>query len=256
MGSVRLARLSLPTQCPARNGVLCLEFSGGTSCHNAGRARQMTRRQARITPHCVEDCASCPLPGTAWSLQGHSRAGERTGFWIPELRVFLDAGVNTTKRPLCVLVTHSHADHSFNVPCIAVFGYKPELRPLLYVPASMEAPLRHACRAAVSLNYCSDPPVDYEVVNVKPVAHGDCFDLVGDEGRPMNVRVRVFDCKHGVPCVGYALSTTTRKLKPELQGLSGKAIAELRRTGVTVVRATEACSAGEGAGSNAMRRPV
>ena len=187
------------------------------------------------SPHYLEDCASCRLPGTPWSLQGHSRAGERTGFWLPELRVFLDAGMNSYKKPLCLLVTHSHSDHSFNVPCLAMSGFDPALRPPLYVPKRMEAPLRHLCRASQSLNDCVDP-IDRDVVCCVPVAHGDVFDLTGDDGRALNVRVRVVDCCHSVPCVGYTLSTVTQKLKPEYQGLPGKEIAVLRRAGTAIVR--------------------
>jgi hypothetical protein len=41
----------------------------------------------------------------AGSVQGHSRAGERTGFWIPELHIVLDGGMTTNKRVVAVLVS-------------------------------------------------------------------------------------------------------------------------------------------------------
>lgn len=32
------------------------------------------------------------LPGTQWTMTGYSRAAYRTGFYIPELDIMLDAG--------------------------------------------------------------------------------------------------------------------------------------------------------------------
>lgn len=47
-----------------------------------------------VPPYLLENCKEVTLPCPAkWSLQGHSKAGERTGFWLNPLKVVLDAGV-------------------------------------------------------------------------------------------------------------------------------------------------------------------
>lgn len=60
------------------------------------------------------------IPGTTWTLRGHSRALERTGFWIAEAQVCLDCGVDLpspeTPAPRVLLVTHSHIDHANALP--------------------------------------------------------------------------------------------------------------------------------------------
>lgn len=58
---------------------------------------------------------SWSIPGTNFTLKGHSRAAEKTGFIIPEIGLFLDAGQQTYFEPKVILITHSHSDHSFAV---------------------------------------------------------------------------------------------------------------------------------------------
>lgn len=191
----------------------------------------------RRLPHLLEECVRWPIPGSPWSLQGHSRAGERTGFWIPELRLFFDMGLPSKRHPAAILATHSHSDHSIAVPELAMgSGGRSSLsdRPCIYVPAPMDGPLRHLCRASESLNMCLSPAMEREVINTHPVVHGDCLDSVVPD-----VRVRVVDCSHSVPCVGYVLSSCSQRLLPEYAGLPGKALGALRRAGTALTELVE-----------------
>ena len=52
------------------------------------------------------------------SVKGHSRGAEKTCFYIPELKLFLDAGSNTSYQPKYILISHCHTDHSFLLPMI------------------------------------------------------------------------------------------------------------------------------------------
>ena len=71
----------------------------------------------KASPHTIEECMKLTLKN-GWTLQGHSRAGERTGFWLSPLNILLDAGLETKKRPNAVLITHKHFDHLYNLPLI------------------------------------------------------------------------------------------------------------------------------------------
>ena len=74
-----------------------------------------------------------------------------------------------------------------------------------------------------------------QVIRCRGVVAGDEFPLVDDHGKSAVV-VRVVDCCHTVPTVGYLLSTVALKLKREFQGVSGKEIAAARKAGEVVVR--------------------
>jgi len=73
-------------------------------------------------PQCGYFSSLYRIPGTDWTITGHSRALERTGFWIPELRVLLDAGVdlptNAGPSPLAICITHGHIDHCNALPML------------------------------------------------------------------------------------------------------------------------------------------
>lgn len=61
----------------------------------------------------LENCKELILPNPGkWKLQGHSKSGERTGFWLEPLNVVLDIGLATYRSPKCIFLTHSHTDHS------------------------------------------------------------------------------------------------------------------------------------------------
>ena len=104
-----------------------------------------------MEPHLLEDCKKWKIPGTNWVIQGFSQAGNKTGFAIFSLKLLFDAGLPTHKSSEKVLLTHSHSDHSFNIPCIAMGHRK---RCIVYCPNEMKEPLHTMCRASQSLNDC------------------------------------------------------------------------------------------------------
>jgi len=58
--------------------------------------------------------------------------------------------------------------------------------------------------------------------DISPVKNGDSVS-VGN--KKSNLHVRVIDCTHGVPTVGFMFFELRKKLKQEYQGVPGKEIA-------------------------------
>ncbi|CAF1635469.1 unnamed protein product [Didymodactylos carnosus] len=68
---------------------------------------------------------------------------------------------------------------------------------------------------------------NYKLIGVK---HDDLLSLDNEFSPRKNIKVRVFDMDHSVPCCGYGFYECRQKLKKEFQHLSGKDIGMLRKT--------------------------
>lgn len=91
-----------------------------------------------------------PGPGSPWTLSGHSRALERTGFLLEESKIFLDAGVawrSPTSTPLAILVTHGHIDHVNALPMLLRCNGDPAV----FVPQDHLNGVREMCRMTWSV---------------------------------------------------------------------------------------------------------
>lgn len=111
--------------------------SSSCGCHTCGtpleaeqRRRELENPQASFWRHKFR------LPGTQWTLSGHSRALERSGFVLEEPKIYLDAGVglrNATNGSChAILITHTHIDHINALPLLARVG--PTCDPAIVVP--------------------------------------------------------------------------------------------------------------------------
>lgn len=181
-----------------------------------------------MEPHFIEDSKSWIIPNTDWKIYGFSQAANKTGFAIFSLKIFFDAGMPSQKKPGIILLTHSHADHSFNIPCLAM-GHG--LRCPVYCPVEMEQPLKLLCKASQSLNDCTEL-TDIDQVNTIGVKPNQIINY-------KKINIKVIKCHHSVASVGFILSTTKNSLKEEYQNLTGKEIGQLRKSGVEVTQKEE-----------------
>ncbi len=168
----------------------------------------------------------------ALTLWGRSRAADSTGFVIPELEIQLDAGVIVSSaKPKVVLISHSHADHSFRTTHLT----SRTVVPTFFVPRGLEPFFHRFIRAASELSG-NTTELEWEenckLVGVEP---NDTFLLP----HKRDFRVRVFEMDHSVKTVGFGLSKVKQKLKAEFAGLRGDAIGKLRQEGVAVTEELE-----------------
>mmetsp|Transcript_72427 Transcript_72427/g.223803 ORF Transcript_72427/g.223803 Transcript_72427/m.223803 type:complete len:465 (-) Transcript_72427:116-1510(-) len=191
-----------------------------------------------------------PGAGSSWTLSGHSRSLERTGFCIEEARIFLDAGVgwrDPTSTPVAILVTHGHIDHVNALPLLLRCNGDPAV----FVPRDHLNGVREMCRMtwAVKRRDGSDAAgrrTDLESAPLASAGPGRLGSTVLELGvrdpAPQSERgrlwvpveagcsvllpgkqgllVRTVECYHTVADIGYIVCETKRTLRgrtPEFQ---------------------------------------
>jgi ribonuclease Z len=179
------------------------------------------------------------LPGTRLSLIGYSRANDKTFFMIPELKCCIDAGLYEGMMVNTVFLTHTHHDHSYDIEFLA----SEQDGRRIYAPAKAVGYLENYIRAKRELNFVA--PFDPGLANayvLRGVSGGDEI-LFGSKPQ---YQVKVVDCLHKVPCVGYCFSEKKSRLLPELLALRaemlaggqakefGRLVAEKRSAGIAV----------------------
>lgn len=157
------------------------------------------------------------------TLIGRSRAAYCTAFYIPELRIALDAGESATSTiPKAVFVTHSHADHIYNLHNYV----SRRIPPKLFVPLEMVPLVEKFIRTAEELNHgglMTDE--QYGIPNITiGVKAGDIIEL--NDGKH---EVHVVQCCHSISCTGYLFYEVRWRLKDEYRGMSGKDLGALRK---------------------------
>lgn len=157
-----------------------------------------------------------------FSLIGTSVAAHATAFFIPELKIAFDAGaIVSGQQPDIVLISHGHSDHCHDIHYFGSVSKKP----IYYIPKKVEGFLEDYLLSLKKLSKCdgfnisSEP--DHVIVGVTP---NDSFNFKRGD---INYFIKVYECKHSVPSVGYGIVENRKKLLPELLGLPVKDLRKL-----------------------------
>lgn len=175
------------------------------------------------------------IPGTQYSLIGHSWAAKNTCFYIPELKIMLDCGLESELIPDHVFITHGHADHSKDIPMTLVqlssFKSQQQKKINIFVPIEMTEYVRKYIDAfyVMSKN------------NPTHKAHSK-YNLISVEANmriPILIRntkyiIEIIKCFHTVPCVGYGFIEVRTRLKQEFRGLNQKELITLKKSGTEI----------------------
>ncbi|MFE7777067.1 MBL fold metallo-hydrolase [Streptomyces sp. NPDC057445] len=183
-------------------------------------ARQAAHPDRLERGHPFRQWKTWRIPGTELTLTGYSRANDKTFFHIPELRCSLDAGLCEGRQVETVFLTHTHHDHSKDLDHLAS-------RPAgadIHLPAAAVPYVESYLRASAELNHGAafDPALAANG-RLHGVRDGDEFTF-GRRGH----HVRVVECDHKVPCVGYAFSERRKALLPEYEELRRSLVQEGR----------------------------
>ena len=165
-----------------------------------------------------------------FTLIGYSRAAEATAIFVPEMDIMLDAGtVVTATKFRHLFVTHSHGDHSFQIPLM----YSPSSpRPLdIYIPSESLSYFDAYLTSAQLLNDHGDKKAVTTCAK-RYSLHGVSDEQIIELNN--SYRVVIIRCYHTVPCIGYAFYDKRNKLKSIYANLSGKEIQEIRKQDIDV----------------------
>jgi ribonuclease Z len=179
------------------------------------------------------------IPGTTLTLTGYSRSNDKTFFDIPGLRCCLDAGLSEGRQPETVFLTHTHHDHSKDVDFLASRSTGVDI----YAPAEALGYLEASIRSSRELNFMA--PFDPALAGALRL-HGVRGEERFSFGKRGAHSVRVVECLHKIPCVGYCFSEKKTRLKPEYERLKaelteqgrqkelGALLAQRRKEGVEI----------------------
>lgn len=207
-------------------------------------------------PYRLENCKSMVLPNPGkWKIQGHSKSGERTGFWIEQLKVVLDAGLSTYRSPKCIFLSHSHTDHSTSVEDIYTCRVKPVKgqesmigRPLVMAEYCVPLIKKHmesivdmargtpdSCQIIekrLNMDTSEHKGIVWQMQGTHPfVVHpGTVVEVPGLN----DIVIEIVEGHHSVQTLGYGFNLFTSKLKDEYKSLKGKEIKELRKSGIEI----------------------
>jgi ribonuclease Z len=173
------------------------------------------------------------IPKTQWTICGFSRSAYRTGFYISDLDLMLDAGPQNFNKPSNILITHTHIDHIACLPFTMIGDSNGNHIFNITAHADAQPYIHNYIKAMFSVNEmrevneCGDW---YKYHGVQP------FDVFRRTMNKQDFEIAVFKCDHAIPTVSYGISEIKQKLKEEYSKLPGKDIAVLRKQGVQITQ--------------------
>ena len=187
-----------------------------------------------------DDTPPIKIPKTEYTLKGFSIAALRTNFYIKELGVMFDAGISSGFSPDYIFVTHTHSDHSANLP-FHLYGSRTDIsesKSEVFVPE----PSFKKFVNLIETNYALGTGADEDnrtinkICDLHPVKPHDMFTRYI---KNKEFIIEVIECFHTVPCVGYGLIERRKKLQDKYLGLPGKEIKELLTNNVDIYKTVD-----------------
>ena len=180
--------------------------------------------------------------GRDLSVVGLGRSADASAYFLPELGLVLDAGINVKSlAPKTVLLTHGHRDHIAALPThFAYRGPKSSATgTTLYAPKRIVPLIQRFLLAEAQLNYGDPTQTDEETTaalgpfDIRPVQDGMEILLPKGsyQGSPTPIGIQVFEAPHksGVPAVSYGIYRSKTRLKEEFADLPKNELGALLR---------------------------
>ena len=200
-------------------------------------------------PFLIDHCPQIQLENPSkWTIQGYSKAGERTGLIIKPLKLVLDAGLGCLNKPAAILLTHSHYDHTLALPTllsprtIRLKGQESLCGRPVFMPHGIGSRVQKLMESVITLSDEEVPDqfesdyvwkrIGYHPFEVKC---GEDFEVPGVG----NLKVKALASYHNTPSIGYGLSTTKKKLKERYLKLTKEEIIAAKKKGEEITEIVE-----------------
>jgi ribonuclease Z len=173
----------------------------------------------------VDNAPVTSLSFKGFTIEGYSRAAVQTYWRIPELKLGFDLGLQpwSFMGTETWFVSHCHLDHIAALPVYVARRRMMKMEPpTIYLPEYGVELVERVLRLFTRLDGGRMP---CRLVATKP---GDEIELSREHV------VTVSATEHRVPSLGFVVWDRRRKLKPELQSLTGEQIRDLRLKGTEV----------------------
>lgn len=170
------------------------------------------------------------IGSTSWSISGSSVAGIRTSFYIPELKILLDAGNQNFNKVADIFITHCHADHVASLPLIILENINNKIITNIYCPQDSVKFIETMVDAFLACNYnnFAIPKKYYNFI-------GMCTNyLTNKKLNRQSIIIKCYNSDHTVPTLSYGFIEEKKKLKEEYKGLTNSEIVDLKKKGIDI----------------------
>lgn len=176
------------------------------------------------------------IPNTTWRISGFSRAANRTGFYIPDLDIMLDAGPQCYNHPQQIFITHTHGDHIACLPFTLIGADEMPEKTQLHAPKAAESHIIKYINALFEASAMM--PIEELLADRTESIYAyngyDTPTIFRTTCKKTLLQVSVVLCDHSIPTISYCFSEVKNKLKVEYAGTPGTEIAKLRKEGTAV----------------------
>lgn len=170
------------------------------------------------------------LGNGSWSISGNSIAGIRTAFQVPELKIQLDAGLQSFNKVSDIFITHSHADHVSSLPLIVLENISHKLVTNIYCPKDSKTVIENMISSFLMCNY-NNTQIPRKYFKVIPLDNKFLLELKLNNN---DIKIKSFYATHTVPTLCYGFIDVKKKLKEEFKGLDKNGIISLKKEGIPI----------------------